>query len=89
MPWKTGRPKKKRQYIPITTPIMQNAASLWAISRQKGLPTADPKELDGDVILAAQALSLSYPIGDIVVATTNIGHLSQFLTAEEWHRIIL
>jgi len=44
-------------YQPITTETMLRAAELWANARKRGKPTADPKELDGDVILAAQALS--------------------------------
>lgn len=44
-------------YLPITTPIMEKAAELWADVRRRGMPTADPKALDCDVILAAQALS--------------------------------
>jgi predicted nucleic acid-binding protein len=48
------------RYVPITTPIMRQAATLWAQSRNNATPTADPKEIDGDVILAAQALSLGY-----------------------------
>src|SRR5436305_4982635 len=40
-------------YIPITTESMLLAADLWANARQLGRPTADSKELDIDVILAA------------------------------------
>jgi hypothetical protein len=40
-----------------------------------------------DVILVAQALSLSVPTDDIVVATTNVGHLSRFLDARRWTEI--
>ena len=72
-------------YLPITTGTMRRAADLWAQVRQQGRPTADPKELDGDVILAAQALLLGAP--DVVVATTNVGHLSRFVAAERWQDV--
>ena len=42
--------KERLEYLPITTPTILKAAQLWATSRQTGMPTADPKELDGDVI---------------------------------------
>ena len=60
-------------YLPITTAVMREAARLWADARQRGLPTAPPHGLDGDVILAAQALSVQGS-----VATTNRSHLSVF-----------
>jgi len=46
------------------------------------MPTADPKELDGDVILAAQALQ----VGGAIV-TENVGHLAQFVEAKSWREI--
>ena len=69
-------------YLPITTSIMLKAAELWSEARKSGMPTSDPKELDCDVILGAQALE----IGGIV-ATANIGHLSRFVTAKHWYDI--
>jgi predicted nucleic acid-binding protein len=44
-------------YLPLNTTIMLHAAELWAQARRTGMPTADPKALDCDVILAAQASS--------------------------------
>lgn len=70
------------EYAPITTTTMDLAALLWAESRKRGKPTADPKELDGDAILAAQAR-----IAGAIVATTNVGHLAQWVIALEWHQI--
>jgi predicted nucleic acid-binding protein len=64
-------------YLPITTSIMLKAAELWAEARRSGVPTADPKALDCDVILAAQALEVNG-----VVATENIGHLIRFVAAK-------
>ena len=75
------------RYLPITTAAMLRAADLWATARRIGLPTGDPKKLDIDVILAAQALTLSAPANEIIVATSNIAHISRFVTAEEWSNI--
>lgn len=74
-------------YLALTTSVLRHAAQLWAQVRQTGRPTADRHALDGDVILAAQALSLGYAPGEVVVATTNVGHLSRFLAARRWQEI--
>jgi predicted nucleic acid-binding protein len=69
-------------YLPLTTAAMRQAALFWAQARQQGQPTADDKALDGDVILAAQAVTLG--VADTVIATTNVGHLSRFVPAALW-----
>ena len=74
-------------YYPITTTVMLKAAELWAEARRRGRPTADPKALDGDVILAAQAILVEEEGNEVIVATTNVGHLSQFVDAREWRLI--
>jgi predicted nucleic acid-binding protein len=74
-------------YLPITTRAMQHAAQLWATARNRGIATGDPKKLDVDVILAAQALTLSVPASDIVVATPNVAHISHFVRAADWSSI--
>ena len=66
----------------INSAAMRKAAELWAAARRQGQPTADPKELDGDVILAAQALQLR-----ATVATENVGHLARFVPARKWQGI--
>ena len=71
-------------YLPLTTPAMRLAAEFWARARQAGQPTAADPALDGDVILAAQALSLNMLV---IVATTNLGHLVRFVTADLWSNI--
>jgi predicted nucleic acid-binding protein len=63
----------------LDTPTMRRAAELWALARQRGTPTADPKEIDADVILAAQAER-----AQAVVATDNVGHLGRFVAAKHW-----
>jgi predicted nucleic acid-binding protein len=74
------------RYVPITTAIMRLAADLWAQARRTGQSMAPPDALDGDVILAAQAITLAVP--GLVVATSNPGHLSRFVTAEVWRNIL-
>jgi predicted nucleic acid-binding protein len=74
-------------YRPITTEVMLKAAEFWAEARRRGRPTADPKALDGDVILAAQATLVADEGNEVIIATTNVGHLSQFVDAREWRLI--
>lgn len=74
-------------YLPITTAVMLKAAELWAEARRSGLPTADHKALDGDVTLAAQTILASENGHDVVIATTNVGHLSRFVEAREWELV--
>jgi len=74
-------------FLPINSAAMLLAADLWASSRQSGLATGDPKKLDIDVILAAQALTLAIPTSDLVVATSNVSHLPRFVTADLWSNI--
>jgi len=62
------------EYLPINTDTMLQAANLWAEARRRGRATADPKELDGDAILAALARRTG-----AVVTTDNVGHLDQFV----------
>ncbi len=66
-------------YLPIDTDVMLKAAELWAWARNRGIPTAHPKALDADVILAAQALQIP-----ALVATENVDHLSLFVDARDW-----
>lgn len=69
-------------YFPLTTEIMLRAARLWAEARKQGRPTATPAALDGDVILASQAIQAG-----AIIATENIGYLSQFTDARYWKNI--
>ena len=75
------------RYLPITTGVMLNAADLWAQVRNAGIATADIHALDGDVIVAAQALSLALAPSEFVVATQNVKHLSRFVPANLWTNI--
>ncbi|QSV65697.1 MAG: type II toxin-antitoxin system VapC family toxin [Aphanizomenon flos-aquae DEX188] len=79
--------KQAITYLPITTATMLLAAQFWAEIRNTGKPTADPKSLDGDVILAAQAKIEELNGNQVIVATTNVKHLSLFVDAREWQMI--
>jgi toxin FitB len=74
-------------YVPITTETMLKAAEFWATARQQGQPTADDRALDGDVILAAQAAEIAELGYDVVIATSNVKHLSRFVAAQKWEEI--
>jgi predicted nucleic acid-binding protein len=71
-------------YLPLSTGAMRRAAELWAVARNLGQPLASDPALDGDVILAAQALALN---AAVIVATGNAGHLSRFVPADNWQNI--
>lgn len=71
-------------YLPLTTAAMRRAADLWAQARQAGRATASGQALVGDVILAAQALTLGVPV---VVATGNPAHLARYVGAELWSSV--
>lgn len=74
------------EYLPLSTESMREAALLWAQARQQGMPTAADKALDGDVILAAQAVTLR--AREVMIATTNVGHLSRLTPAGLWQDIL-
>ncbi len=74
------------EYLPMHTPAFRKAAELWVDARRRGRPTDDPHALDGDVLLAAQALTLAVA-GPVVVATGNPAHLSRYVAAELWSAV--
>ena len=79
--------KAALDYAPITTDVMIRAAELWADLRRGGLPTAAPGSLDGDCILAAQALMAVGPNDVVTVATDNVRHLSRMVDAQAWEMV--
>lgn len=76
-------------FLPVSNAVLQEAAKLWAEARIQGVPTADEKNLDADIIICAQyqILEQEYPGRYIVIATTNVKHLSRFTEAKEWQEI--
>jgi predicted nucleic acid-binding protein len=75
------------RYLPLSDEALRLGAELWALSRQSGKPTSDPRELDVDVLLAAQALSFGPSTSEITVVTGNAKHLSQFVDSRHWRDI--
>jgi predicted nucleic acid-binding protein len=75
------------RYVPITTSAMKRAAELWADARNNGVPTADTRALDADVILAAQALTSGFTISEIAVASSNVRHISRYVGCNLWSGI--
>jgi predicted nucleic acid-binding protein len=75
-------------YLPLTDTALRIAIKLWARARNAGTPTADPKALDCDVLIAAQALDLGRDPEDLIVATSNPAHLGQFVAADLWQNIV-
>lgn len=73
------------EYLPLTTAAMRKAAEFWAQARNQGQPTAADQRLDADAILAAQAATLAP--ANVIVATSNVGHLARFVPAETWQNI--
>ena len=73
----------RAELLPITAADLRLAARLWAMARERGRSVGDPKELNADVILAAQAVSMI----DAIVATENVGHLGLFTEARPWATI--
>ena len=76
-------------FLPISNEVLLEAASLWAEARIQGVPTADNKSLDADIIICAQykLLEQEYPGRYVVIATTNVKHLSRFAEAKKWQEI--
>lgn len=76
-------------FLPVNNLVLQKSAGLWAEARIQGVPTADDKSLDADIIICAQykLLEHEYPGRYIVVATTNVKHLNRFTEAKKWQEI--
>jgi predicted nucleic acid-binding protein len=78
------------RYLPLTTPAVRLAAALWAQARNQGRTTAPPEALDGDTLIAAQAILFNpaaFGLSATLVATANIGHLGTLTTAASWSMI--
>ena len=76
-------------FLKLETDLMFCASQVWLEARQKGRKTADDSRLDVDTIIIAhwRLLREKYPSRYIVIATTNVKHLSEFTEASKWENI--
>ena len=85
--------RSRTSYFKIETEVMLKAAEIWAYARQLGKQTAENKALDGDAIIAAQAIIAKTAGVYIEIATTDTRDLNRLLapyciTAKRWRDII-
>jgi predicted nucleic acid-binding protein len=66
-------------YLPVSTAMWRRAAELWADARQQGLPAASVAALDGDVLIAAQAVEVQ-----ATVVTNNPSHIGGWVPVHPW-----
>ena len=57
------------------------------LTRTMGYVPITDEALDGDALLAGQAVTLDIGADELVIATTNVKHLSQFASAKIWSDI--
>jgi hypothetical protein len=79
------------EFLSVSKESLNLAANLWARASNEGLTTRDDKNIDVDIIISAQyqILEEEYPGQRVVVATTNLKHLSRFCDAARWQDIKL
>jgi hypothetical protein len=79
------------EFLAVSTEAWELAANLWARASNEGLTTRDEKNIDVDIIISAQYQLLrdEYPGRRVMVATTNLKHLSRFCDAAWWQDIKL
>jgi len=79
------------EFLAVSTEALTLAANLWARASNDGRTTRDEKNIDVDIIVSAQyqILKNRCPGQQVIVATTNLKHLSRFCDAAHWQDIKL
>lgn len=81
------------EFASLSEAALIEAASLWAKVRRSGEPTADPKALDIDCLVATQIRLFAQSEGlgeaEFIVATTDVGDLPRLAPAARWQDISL
>jgi len=73
---------RELRYIPVTTATWRAAASLWALLRRTGKAAAADQALDGDVLIAAQAIA-----DEATVVTSNKRHFEPLVPVLDWDEV--
>jgi predicted nucleic acid-binding protein len=69
---------------------LRDAAAMWADARRKGTPTASDRDVDWDILIAAQAKELAERTTGVrvVVVTSNAKHFEVHgADAKDWHEL--
>ena len=76
--------------LPISEAAWFRAAEYWALLRRMGVPTGSDAALDADAILAGCAATVGRPGDEVIIASSNVRHLSRFpgIDAREWTSIM-
>ena len=79
------------EFIDVSRKDSILAAQMWVDAQAKGLATSDKKKIDIDVIISAQCLILQQDsLGQkVIMATTNVKHISRYCEAANWQDIKL
>jgi hypothetical protein len=77
------------EFLPVSREALTLAADLWTNAVADGQTTRDRKNIDVDIIISAQCqiLQADNRGQQVIVATTNIKHLSRFCDAVIWQEI--
>jgi len=78
-------------YLPLSDAAIKRAAEMWADARNKGYSTAQDKALDGDVLVAAQALDHAASSSRFTIATGNLKDIARYVgsrRAKLWTDIV-
>jgi predicted nucleic acid-binding protein len=68
---------------PISVEVLRTAARFWSKAKREGWSTAPERDIDWDVIVAAEATALA-----AVVVTSNAVHISRYgVDARDWSAI--
>ena len=90
---KLNKFRKTDRLIFFNSDTMMIASEIWAEIRKQGNPTENKDNLDGDVILAAQACQLKRYYELVIVLTTNAKDLAKFnylnLKIWDWKQAVI